>query len=179
MFNFYKRQIQKDIKKSELYLVLELYFYMSNNLANNKDVPKSEIKEKRISLDIQENIMNNRFMIKTLKSMSKSDHYAQDIVFHSPLGDSMVMKIKCENNKEITLTTKGESGVSLVVTGEHNVVHNFIKDFTIEAVSILATELSQCLKSEIPNISAENLLQGFREKLAGPIKESIKQCVKE
>ena len=132
--------------------------------------------EKIISLDIQENIMTKRFMMKTLKSMSKSDEYKQDIVFNSPLGDSMVMKMKCSTNQELTLSMESESGISLKVTGGEKIVQNFIHNFTVEALSILATELSLCLKAENPSISEENLKQKFRKKLTIPIHDSIQEC---
>lgn len=148
---------------------------MSIDIEEKDKIPNG--KQKKVSLDIHENIMTKRFMHKTLKSMEKAKEYSQDIVFNSPLADSMVMKLHCSNGKLITLSTDGDSGVSMVVSGEYDDVQTFIHKFTVEALSILATELSLCLKTEHPTISEEKLLQSFRGKLHQAIESGIKDCV--
>ena len=144
-------------------------------MATNTEKSRSLTKPKMVSFSIEENIMTKRFMIKTVKSMSQSSAYSQDIVFNSPLGDSMVMKLKCENNNLITIS-EGETGQAIVISGEHDTVHKFVHEFTVEALSLLATEISLCLKEVFPSISKDNLLESFREKLHKAIEGSILEC---
>ena len=151
----------------------------SENVMKSKEkVEKVKETKKKISLNIKEDIMNKRFMLRTLRQLIKvNDKYSEDIHFDSPMGDSMVFKLKYLTNAELTLSTKGESDISLnVACADPNILDEFIHDFTLEALTILALELNLCLKASYPQINEEGLQLHFREKLGDAITGAVYNC---
>ncbi|MHA2365142.1 MAG: hypothetical protein ACXAC7_14380 [Candidatus Hodarchaeales archaeon] len=120
--------------------------------------------------------MNKRFMLRSLKSLTaNSDKFEEDFSFSSPLGDSMVIKIR-KGEQQLTLSTEGESDISLKLTGDEQLLKEFVHDFTVEAATIIAAELSLCLRKAFPEITIEKLRKHFRLYMTEAINKAISDC---
>ena len=132
--------------------------------------------QKNITLNIREEVLSREFMKLSIKSLLKNNpHYKKEMVYSNPLDHMMVMSISVEN-KEITVSGKGRGNLTLDITGDSELVEEFVKTLTAEALTIVASEFSMCLKKTLPWISQDALQSKFRLHFKQAIVGSINEC---
>lgn len=131
---------------------------------------------KDITLNIREEVLSREFMKTAINSLMKNNpQYEKDMVFHSPLDNMMVMTIKA-GEKKITVSGKGRGNLTLDISGDSELVQEFVKALSTEALTIVAAELSMCLQKTTPSLTHDDLEVSFRKHLKKAISSSINEC---
>ena len=153
---------------------------MSRSKTETKVQKKAITFKKEVTFNIREDIISKQFILRSIKSfVEKNDKFEEEITVKSPLGDSMVKKIK-KGDKKIIISTKHENDIELSIKGDPELIKKFLHDITLEAVSRVASEFTgSVIKSMKPNFSLDKFHSILDRHLHQALHLSIEEVLNE
>ncbi|MFX1512878.1 MAG: hypothetical protein ACFFCQ_09855 [Promethearchaeota archaeon] len=125
----------------------------------------------KTELVIKEDFLNPQLFLRILKSLLNHDKsYEKDIDYRDHRGESIIIKLRREE-KEINIAVETGKTNEIKVIGESHILHEFVRDISVEMTTIFCSEFCLCL--------TEASYDEFKEKLRLNMKEAINSTLDE
>ncbi len=125
----------------------------------------------KTELKIKEDFLNPQLFLRILKSLLKyNKSYEKDIEYRGRRGESMIIKLKKEEREINVIVERGKAN-EIKVIGEADLIHEFVRDISVEMTTIFCSEFCSCL--------TEASEDEFKEKLRFNMKEAINSTLEE